>query len=154
MITLVPPYRNRRTSETAERFHHTVETVDSTERGKPVKPPPAWREGRLRMGSNRLRAGEKPGGNRSMGVSFGVVSGVGRGVEGNRPGMEPKVTDTVSVRPAVASGSSVRVQDAHVGAEATCNVPEHVARSLEHSDCKTKAPVMRREEQRDERLNL
>ena len=93
MITLVPPYRNRRTSETAEWFHHTVETVDSTERGKPVKPPPAWREGRLRMGSNRLRAGEKPGGNRSMGVSFGVVSGVGRGVEGNRPGMEPKVTD-------------------------------------------------------------
>ena len=46
------------------------------------------------------------------------------------------------------------VLDAYVGAEATCNVPEHVARSLEHSDCKTKAPVMRREEQRDERLNL
>ena len=45
-------------------------------------------------------------------------------------------------------------RDAHVGAEATCDAPEHVARSLEHSDCKAKAPVSRREEQRDERLNL
>ena len=45
------------------------------------------------------------------------------------------------------------VLDAYVGAEATCNVPEHVARSLEHSDCKSKAPVMRREEHDDERLN-
>ena len=46
------------------------------------------------------------------------------------------------------------VLDAYVGAKATCNVPEHVARSLEHSDCKSKAPVMRREEHDDERLNF
>ena len=46
------------------------------------------------------------------------------------------------------------VLDAYVGAKATCNVPEHVARSLEHSDCKAKAPVSRREEQSDERLKL
>ena len=45
-------------------------------------------------------------------------------------------------------------RNAYVGAEATRDAPEHVARSLEHSDCKAKAPVSRREEQRDERLNL
>ena len=45
-------------------------------------------------------------------------------------------------------------RDAYVGAEATCDALEHVARSLEHSDCKAKAPVSRREEQSDERLKL
>ena len=67
-----------------------------------------------------------------------------------RPGLPP--ASIKAIRKCWSSFDIVR--DAHVGAEAMCDAPEHVARSLEHSDCKAKAPVSRREEQRDERLNL